>query len=125
MEYNVNVYQVVYRPESTDMEKERVLVRTMCGGVPSSEEFDKYYENVCSLKVNSDIDNVMEFCEYCFYILNDGNIDNVDNVDSIECHHPCRSLSVGDILEVNSKFYLVKMSGFDEFATDNALEKTI
>lgn len=123
MYYNVKVYQVVLNEKKAERERALLFTRTMLGAIPTQEEFNKFYENVLSFKIDSEIKDMKDFCEFCFSELNVGNILTNEDINNLVIHQPYRSLSVGDILEINNKLYLVKMIGFGEFhpveSTDN------
>lgn len=118
MKYNVNVYQVVVNEENTSKEKEHVFIKGMFGKTPTTEEFNNFYETVLSLNIDNDMEDIMELCEYCFRILNSGRIESFKDVEDFNIIKPWRSLSVGDILEINDKLYIVKTFGFDEFLVE-------
>ena len=123
MKYNVNVYQIVLTDSNIASEKGLLFTRTMLGSTPSKEEFDSLYDNVISFDVDGEkcnINDIMEFCEHCFRILNCWNIDSYEEISNFSIKHQSRSLSVGDILEVNNELYLVKMSGFAKFPEEVA-----
>ena len=117
MKYNVNVYQVVLEDNNVNSEKGMLFTRTMLGSTPSKEDFDSLYDNVMSFDVDGErynISDTLEFCEHCFEMLN-SNISHYEEVSNLTIHYPYRSLSVGDILEVNNELYLVKIFGFAKF----------
>lgn len=125
MKYNVNVYQVVLEDINVSRKKAQIFTKCMLGSTPTIEEFNNFYENVLSLELDSNIEDIMDVCERCFSILNSENIDTIEDVKEFNIIKPCRSLSAGDILEVNNELYLVKMIGFSKFSEVSAKETNI
>lgn len=115
MKYNVKIHQVVLDNENAIMKKGRIFTKCMLGNVPSLEEFNNFYETVISFNLNSDENNIMDVCEECFAILNSPDINTYKNLTDFNILNTWRSLSVGDILEINNKLYIVKMMGFAKF----------
>ena len=119
MKHNVKVYQIVLTEEKRTIKKETMLARTMVGIMPTEEDFNNLYDNVMTFTKESEIENVMEFCEFCFSALNSENLAHFELEDIVQ-NYPRRSLSVGDILEVNGELYIVKIMGFGKFPEETS-----
>lgn len=115
MKYNVNVYQVVLSSEARNTEKERAFTKGIIGQAPTQEEFEKLYDKVLSFSLDVDSNNILEVCEHCFVELNHEEIYKNPEKSNLKIHSTFRSLSVGDLLEIDNKLYLVRIIGFSEF----------
>ena len=130
MKYNVNVYQVVLTEERILINSTRnAFSRGMLGIIPSKEVFESEYKRVISFEFNDERyseNDTMKFCEECFKILNFiEEIDNCKEVSNFTVHDTFRSLSVGDILEINGELYIVKIFGFGKYLDEiNSSENT-
>lgn len=127
MNYDVKVYQIVLNDKILQRNRERAsaFTRITLGALPTQEDFNKFYSNMLSFNIDSEIKDVMDFCKFCFIELNAGNIHTNKYVDNLVVNYPHRSLSVGDILEINNKFFLVRMIGFSELPTVKSIGKKL
>ena len=115
MKYDVNVYQVVLNGETRDLEKEGAFTKGMIGKAPTQEEFEKLYDKVLSFSIDVDSNDIFEVCEHCFVELNHEEMYSNPEETNLKIHSTFRSLSVGDLLEIDNKLYLVRIQGFSEF----------
>lgn len=126
MNYEVKVNQIVLPEGLIPPEKEMLFISTMFGNTPSTNDYKKHYETVISFNLDtqkgkfseSGTENIdiNDICEDCFSILNDfSKIDSLEEVKNFKVHKPFRSLSVGDVLDINKKLYIVENFGFSEF----------
>lgn len=120
MRYNIKAYQVVLPEKNEYSEKRDIWRKGLFEEIPTIQEFKFYYDPVITLEIESDAKDEMELCEHCFYILNDPDFGSREDVISYEFLNKCRSLSVGDILEINNRLFLVRDIGFLEYSLGTA-----
>lgn len=112
MNYKINIYQISINEES-DLEKQKIFTEGLLGVLPNEDRFRKFYNKVLSFSLNSNFfENELEVCEECFRLLNDWEGINILDLKDVNVLSPFRSLSVGDIVEINNQLYIVRIIGF-------------
>lgn len=85
----------------------RIMFSALLGNAPSQEDFDNYYKQVSEVNVNDEDDlakaNDSEICEYNFHVF------NMDNRPDGQLF---RSMSVGDVVNIDGRVYICCSIGF-------------
>lgn len=107
----IKIYQITISDSEykSDENISRILFTSFMGEILNQRDVNTYYRQISEITVsnNNDFEDVndLEICEYLFYAF---------NIDSRPDNRLFRSMSVGDIIEVNGDVYICRSIGFEK-----------